>query len=314
MVNISSAGLVRAKTLLGLDENNNLQSCQARITKQSVMDSLDGGQNSTCLEMQEGSNIIKIMDVKSLPRPSSVSASWRMESIAKAVPNLKPEMCNHAANPPPIKFHTAGGRSISVSSDALQRARSLLGDPELGTSLNEGDEDDVVSSFLKGNFCEVNSNKENDPDTSLSCHKKTKSKHQSKRFISPIRSFPNLLESSVIPENMHLGRNLMKKYADDSKVTCQEEPLSNKPCAPNTQIDYSVGNGNCSINNPSRRSSGGPLVDVSNRIGTMLVNKTSEKRKLGRRSSISPFKRPRSSKFCPPLNSNASFVPNSTSP
>ncbi|XP_034695014.1 protein BREAST CANCER SUSCEPTIBILITY 2 homolog B-like isoform X1 [Vitis riparia] len=317
MVNISSAGLVRAKTLLGLEENSNHHSCQEHITKQNVMDGLDGGQNSSCLEMQEDLNSIKSEDAKPVPRPFSTSTSWRTGSINEAVPHLKQsEMYNPAPNPPPIKFHTAGGRSISVSSDALQRARSLLGDPELGTSLNEGDEDDMVSSFLKGSFRDASSDKENDSDTSLSHHEKAKSKHTSKSFISPIRLFPNRVQSSVMPENTYSGSNLIKKYADDSKITCPQEPLSNRLCAPHTIIDNSVANGNCSINKPLGRSSGGPLVDVSNRIGTLLTNKKqtiTEKRRLGRRSSISPFKRPRSSKFCPPLNSNVSFVPNGLS-
>ena len=317
MVNISSAGLVRAKTLLGLEENSNHHSCQEHITKQSVMDGLDGGQNSSCLEMQEDLNSIKSEDAKPVPRPFSTSTSWRTESINEAVPHLKQsEMYNPAPNPPPIKFHTAGGRSISVSSDALQRARSLLGDPELGTSLNEGDEDDMISSFLKGSFRDASSDKENDSDTSLSHHEKAKSKHTSKSFISPIHLFPNRVQSSVMPENTYSGSNLIKKYADDSKITCPQQPLSNRLCAPHTIIDNSVANGNCSINKPLGRSSGGPLVDVSNRIGTLLTNKKqtiTEKRRLGRRSSISPFKRPRSSKFCPPLNSNVSFVPNGIS-
>ena len=312
-VNISSAGLVRAKTLLGLEENNNHRSCQEHITKQSMMDGIDG-QNSSSLEMQKDLNSIKIKDAESVARPFSTSTSWKTESINEPVPNLKQsEMYNCASNPPPVKFLTAGGRSISVSSDALQRAKSLLGDPELGTSLNEGAEDDMIPSFLKGSFWDVSSNKENDSDASLS---QTKSKNASKTFISPIRSFPNRVQSSVMPENMYSGSNLIKKYTDDSLINCPQKPLSNRHCAPHTIIDNSEANGKCSINKSLGRPSRDPLVDVSNRIGTVLINKkqaTSEKRRLGRRSSTSPFKRPRSSKFCPPLNINASFPPNGIS-
>ena len=312
-VNISSVGLVRAKTLLGLEENNNHRACQEHITKQSMMDGLDG-QNSSSLEMQKDLNGIKIKDAESVARPFTTSTSWKTESINEPVPNLKQsEMYNPASNPPPIKFLTAGGRSISVSTDALQRAKSLLGDLELGTSLNEGDEDDMIPSFLKGSFWDVSSNKENDSNASLS---QAKSKNASKTFISPIRSFPNRVQSSVMPENMYSGSNLIKKYTDDSQITCPQKPLSNRHCAPHTIIDNSEANGKCSINKSLGRPSRDPLVDVSNRIGTVLINKkqaTSEKRRLGRRSSTSPFKRPRSSKFCPPLNINASFPPNGIS-
>ncbi|KAL6343173.1 hypothetical protein AAG906_020971 [Vitis piasezkii] len=149
------------------------------------MDGLDGGQNSSHLEMQEDLNSIKSENAKPVPRPFSTSTSWRTESTNEAAPNLKQsEMYSPAPNPPPIKFHTAGGRSISVSSDALQRARSLLGDPELGTSLNEGDEDDMISSFLKGSFQDASSNKENDSDTSLSHHEKQKQTCIQKSHIS----------------------------------------------------------------------------------------------------------------------------------
>eukprot|EP00268_Persea_americana_P065099 TRINITY_DN8643_c1_g1_i1.p1 TRINITY_DN8643_c1_g1~~TRINITY_DN8643_c1_g1_i1.p1 ORF type:complete len:867 (-),score=167.40 TRINITY_DN8643_c1_g1_i1:1431-3725(-) len=53
-----------------------------------------------------------------------------------------------------------------------------------------------------------------------------------------------------------------------------------------------------------------PLVDVSNKIKASCANQkylTSEKRRLGRRSSISPFKRPRSSRFSNPLNASISI-------
>ncbi|KAB5552208.1 hypothetical protein DKX38_009519 [Salix brachista] len=47
------------------------------------------------------------------------------------------------------KFLSAGGRSLSVSSEALKRARSLLGDPDIGTFLNVGDAVDQGLSVFK---------------------------------------------------------------------------------------------------------------------------------------------------------------------
>lgn len=49
--------------------------------------------------------------------------------------------------PPPFKIHAAGGRSLSVSSEALKRVRSLLGDPDIRAFLNEGDAFDTGLSF-----------------------------------------------------------------------------------------------------------------------------------------------------------------------
>ncbi|KAE9608508.1 hypothetical protein Lalb_Chr08g0236481 [Lupinus albus] len=46
-----------------------------------------------------------------------------------------------------IKFHTACGRSISISNYALQRARSLLGEPHLGDFFDGGDVSDSIFSL-----------------------------------------------------------------------------------------------------------------------------------------------------------------------
>ena len=83
----------------------------------------------------------------------------------------------------------------------------------------------------------------------------------SKSLISPIRLFPNRVQSSVMPENVHSGSNLIKKYADDSKLICPQEPLSNRHHAPHTIIDNSVANGNCSINKPLGMVNGGSLAE-----------------------------------------------------
>ncbi|KAG6735265.1 hypothetical protein POTOM_062196 [Populus tomentosa] len=75
---------------------------------------------------------------------------------------LQPEAQYSAPKPPPFKFHTAGGRSFSVSSEALKRARSLPGDPDIGAFLNEGDAFDMgLSVFEDIIFDEASSNKEN---------------------------------------------------------------------------------------------------------------------------------------------------------
>ncbi|KAE8707280.1 hypothetical protein F3Y22_tig00110384pilonHSYRG00247 [Hibiscus syriacus] len=51
--------------------------------------------------------------------------------------------------PPPIKFHNVGGRSLSDSSEALKRTRSLLGETELGDLFGEMDEELLHVQFTQ---------------------------------------------------------------------------------------------------------------------------------------------------------------------
>ncbi|KAK9289849.1 hypothetical protein L1049_008009 [Liquidambar formosana] len=333
MVNISSAGLVKAKTLLGLEENYNHNTfqdfeCANQLSTTDTNEAF-GLRNSSHLEMREGVNNFGIIDAASITTPQLNSKTGLLVSELKkeAIPNLmQSEMCNSAPKPPPIKFHTAGGRSLSVSSDALQRARSLLGDPELGMFINERDVDDQVFSFFKEGRHDNNSlNKKNDPHASFSHQEMTKSKQASKNFISPLRSSSNQMRSSVMSESIISGSNLIKKFdAEDddsnfrsnSNKSSLQKPLSNRPCSPHSVTENSLANGFGSRINPPGSSSRGPLVDISNCIGTSYTNKKqiiSEKRRLGKTSSVSPFKRPRSSRFSAPLNSNILFVPNGLS-
>lgn len=105
---------------------------------------------------------------------------------------LQSEAQYSAPKPPPFKFHTAGGRSFSVSSEALKRARSLLGDPDIGAFLNEGDAFDMgFSVFEDIIFDEASSNKENSFYTAFTHPEASKCKHISKTFISPLKLSAN---------------------------------------------------------------------------------------------------------------------------
>lgn len=70
-----------------------------------------------------------------------------------------------------------------------------------------------------------------------------------------------------------------------------------------------------SQNNSHVSPPGQVLVDISNRNGTTYSdnkNSISETR-FGRNSSVSPFKRPRSSKFSTPLKRNSAMAPSGDS-
>ncbi|KAL4587138.1 hypothetical protein LXL04_000004 [Taraxacum kok-saghyz] len=215
-VNICSTGLIKAKTLLGFEENLGFQ---------------DAG------EMQE------------INRRSILSAS----------------------RPPPIKFQTAGGRSVKVSGDALKRARTLLGDPDIGNFLNEGD------AFSSNNNLGKNMlNKENNLCSSFS-DDKSKSKQKSNYFISPVKSVLSDKKTAARIEHIGLRSNLIKEFDAAENDTTKYNHI--------------------------------PLVDISNTIGT---NVTGEKRKPSTRIYPSPFKKPRNSKFIPPLTKKSTLVSNGT--
>ncbi|KAF8402568.1 hypothetical protein HHK36_010654 [Tetracentron sinense] len=328
MVNISSAGLIKAKNLLGLEGTHNHCTSQGlkQTMKQSATDELYGWENSLHLEKKAGVGASLVpgslvdceIDVYSSGRDSN-----------KAVPSImQSEVYKSDCKPSPIKFQTAGGRSISVSSDALQRARSLLGDAEAGSFPNEGGAEDPLFSFFKDTiFDETPLDNENDPYTSFFSQDAAMSKLTSKSFLPPLGTFSNQKESSTIRESIISGSNLIKKVDTDSNVYKAFlkpnnsmphilKPLSNGFCAPHTVVENSSETNNGSRMTLLGRSSGGPLVDISNNIGTTYNSPkhiSSEKKRLRRKSSISPFKRPRNSRFSTPLTSSISFLPNDSS-
>lgn len=289
LVNISSDGLARAKTLLGLEEDNGPPIVDASASRSLVICKTDFGQSR----------------FKNEAEPQFMQFT----------------MQNSAPKPPPIKFHTAGGRSLSVSSDALQRARSLLGDPELGTLSSEGDANDSVFAFPNGRrFDDCSLNEENESRSSLSYQEMAKSKHESKIFVSPLRSSSNQLHLSLKSGTTNLGANLINQFdaVDDDNVcrpnsntTCLQKPLSNGSFVSNKVVDNSLANGTALRKNPVGMSQRGHLVDISNTIGTIsmgIKQPTNERKRIGR-TSISPFKRPRSCKFTTPVNKNIPFAP-----
>lgn len=317
-VNISSAGLVRAKKLLGLEEDNahcNLQGECVRdlsdCTEQKGRDNLD---------TKEGTNNYGVIDSSSFQMHSSSFKACLAGSDLNSEVNstgMHYDILNSTPKMPPMKFHTAGGRSLSVSGDALKRARSLLGDPELGNFLDKMDADD---SLRKSGGIQLN--KEQDKYTPCSHQGTEKNVCVSRVFISPLQSFNKQLRSPFNSENLALGSNLIEKFeavsdenicALSSSKSSRDEPLDVRSSAPQSIINYSLKKGAGSRINPLGQSSCMPLTDISNHVGKVNINNkptATEKRRLGSASSMSPFKRPRSSKFSTPLNKTSKTVSN----
>ena len=84
MVGISTTSPVRAKTLLGLEENNGHHSCQEHITRQSVMDGLDGERDSSFGDIRRFEQY-KREDSKPVPSSLGTSTSRRTESTNEVI-------------------------------------------------------------------------------------------------------------------------------------------------------------------------------------------------------------------------------------
>lgn len=320
-VGLSPAGLIRAKKLLGLEENYKLCTSQdlEDTAGQSVSNEMNGMGNLRYMEKGVcESHLIASMhhsgpfDTSSIPHSASHCQRYKNSSINDVFPNLLgSDAHKFYMKQPSIKFQTAGGRSITVSSDALQRARSLLGDVEPGVLPNEFTVHDPLFSCLKEDkTCEDASlNTENVPYASLLHQNAAASK-------CPMNGFPSYTgfnqgqSSSQSEAASSWGDNDILKHVDsngavskgicwsNNNITCMQQPLSGYNCATPMLVRSSLKK-DLSSRTVQGRSPGGPLVDVSNKIEASCANEkylTSKKRRLGRKCSISPFKRPRSSR------------------
>ncbi|PKI51435.1 hypothetical protein CRG98_028146 [Punica granatum] len=279
MVNVSSAGLVKAKTLLGLGEDDD--HCASQGLGISKPFSNNNGYRSlnSLPRVKGGANVADVMEGESISGSGSTCQSGSAENRLKllAYPNsVQPKTHDLPAKPAAIKFHTAGGRSLSISSDALKRARSLLGDPELGSFLNEG------------RLCNDPSKKENEPPISLQYQGTPNHKDATKSFISPLLRLSSDGERSLnSSKKIKEGSNLIAQfnaaasecpYRFGSDSGSPKRPLMERSYAP---VDPSVVKDCDSRSNCHASPRGQVLLDISNitRVNySSNENNVSEKR------------------------------------
>ena len=118
------------------------------------------------------------------------------------------------------------------------------------------------------------------------------------------------------------GNNLIKKfdavvnesdYSPESSNASGQKPLNDRNQEPESTLYHSSSNGLSSKADPLGMSSRRPLVDISNTNNTVHTNDrqpASEKRRLGSRVTVSPFKRPRISKISVPFDQDVGIFPN----
>ncbi|XP_018624600.2 protein BREAST CANCER SUSCEPTIBILITY 2 homolog B-like isoform X1 [Nicotiana tabacum] len=314
-VSISSAGLNRAKALLGLEEKGDNETFQGFEKKNRSSDEHFGFRSSVPFVAVEG--IANTWSTKA----SAASLSpfdVKFNSSVCAAEELVPDFLHCADKPPPIKFHTAGGRSISVSSEALKRARSLLGDPELGCLVDEKDVVDPLFSFPKDQkSVDQSSIKELNSDTPVSLLSAAKGSGSLSLFTPPFGSTLYHKKSSVRTENLTPASNLMKEFDAVAKESTsrldhsipQHGEAFNKNSAAVDLKENDIPSKPKLLQRPSR----GSLVDISNNIGAGSADRNQnfgQKRKPGRGSFVSPFKKPRIAKIVTPLKRNDSGASN----
>ncbi|KAK7393765.1 hypothetical protein VNO78_22329 [Psophocarpus tetragonolobus] len=287
-VTISSSGLERAKTLL--------ETIDSSIQSPHHTKNL----HKTCGKQQESPQW-------KLPRVVNGSSCGGGDALKNGF-DLEEK---HAYKQAPIKFQTAGGRSISISTDALQRARSLLGDPDVGDLFEGGDVDNSVFSFpFKRQRDQAPSGERADCDTPLFRGVTAGSKNKTKSFTFPLQSSTQRELPTKFPCEGD-GNNLILKFdAVGEESSCSRKSTNahgqKPPCGRNQPphsavFDSPFNDFSSKIYTRSmliRR----PLVDVSNTIQTDQTNNkqpASGKRRLGLRVSVSPFKKPRCSNTVP---------------
>ncbi|CAO2820162.1 unnamed protein product [Amaranthus hypochondriacus] len=312
-VNISSAGLLRAKTLLGVHEINDdctfqsIQPPKKKLCRVPTVSHEKGTENNTFCSK--------------LPfhlRNNSSENDFVDKDIGK---HIQPEFSDSTTKPSAIKFQTAGGRLISVSKDALQRARNLLGDPEMDSLQNEGGDGASMFSFISHSNTDGGAfNKENSTGSSHQY------KQNSKIFASPMK-----LSSHKKPEGksetLISGTNLIRKFDAEANtshssykpsLSYMNNPFQEKLNVFDATPQNSIANGPgpTSHFHKSSKLSGLPLTDITNTTAIASGSKkgtTNDIKRHGRRSYVSPFKTPRSSKFITSLNCNQFLVPNGLS-
>ncbi|XP_061357187.1 protein BREAST CANCER SUSCEPTIBILITY 2 homolog B-like [Gastrolobium bilobum] len=323
-ITISSNGLARAKTLLGLKEDtvgSNIPSPQhtkksPQHTKKlhAMVETYERQQLSPHVQQHKVINSYKMMNVVSCQSPSVGSSH-----------TLKNEFDQKVVQPDkqaPIKFQTAGGRSISISNDALQRARSLLGDPDLGDFLDGGDVGDSIFSFQnkRQNNTTLACDR-SDTNTPLRHQITSESNHMTKSCTYPMRSS----RQKDFSTSEGTGNNLIMRFDavgdenDYSRKSCNtwgQKPLYDRNQAPDSTVYHSSLNGFSSKADPREMSSGRSFADISNTINTVHTKNrqaASGKRRLGLGLTVSSFKRPRCSKTSVPFDQDVAVFPNDLS-
>ncbi|XP_049936244.1 protein BREAST CANCER SUSCEPTIBILITY 2 homolog A-like isoform X2 [Nymphaea colorata] len=333
-IKLSSKSLSRASNLLSDNKENFSHSQKCEPILNHVCDigqhTWDGGGNlvdkylvnageeTTC----NTKPLITVSGHKrQLTGPTCMYLSEKQSDADVCTKTMGCGMKNFAPKEPQIKIQTAGGRSLSVSGDALKRAMNLLGGSEFGIqscNMNSGDSL-CFSSSEKRDFNMTSCSKENIPLIPIFKPKCAINEGLTEKmqpcFGTPTQSNPfrpasNLNSTGGIRERIGASDDICKHTERErapllGDTSYSKELPINSPMQDKLQgVDGSPG-----------KQQNSPFVDILNdNHGESTVppfgllsaysckpSPNGGKRRLGRRSSISPFKQPRQSRFFAPL-------------
>ncbi|XP_020673370.1 protein BREAST CANCER SUSCEPTIBILITY 2 homolog B isoform X2 [Dendrobium catenatum] len=201
---------------------------------------------------------------------------------------------------PPLKFHTAGGQSISISADALKHARNLLNDLE-----SEAIEDEAKENALSYSTYETNK-----INNESSCNVKRVGNLHDGIFMnkavfeisSSVKQFRSPLMAPITSSSFPNHVDSKPDHHSNNNDSCSKPP-NKELSTSHTKVPYS---------RMIRASSSvqGEFVDISNYANSSMKNKSwinGKKKRLGMESSSS-FKKPRTSKFSTSNNSSSSLA------
>ncbi|XP_051223047.1 protein BREAST CANCER SUSCEPTIBILITY 2 homolog B isoform X4 [Lolium perenne] len=283
-VNISSVGVSRAASLLGLEENT----------------------LSTQFFGHVGDKLgTKITVERENPDQRLDLASRTTENQVHKEPHLPFELSNNTvfdSGEHSIRFSTAGGRSMAISSDALQRAKSLLGESDVVStnkptdySLAAGCKDEITNSTVapKGGGSDLSkiSRASGKPEIATFSRQGMSDRKHTRSFGHAVPDTPATNENA---NSFHVGSFSISEFSKIPK--------------PSSRVLSEADNVDDTKDKTQRlHMPAGVLVDITNFMGTHSGNidhVANEKRRIGGRNSPSPFKRPRSSRFIAPIITN----------
>ncbi|XP_037411655.1 protein BREAST CANCER SUSCEPTIBILITY 2 homolog B-like isoform X8 [Triticum dicoccoides] len=284
-VNISSVGVSRAATLLGLEGNTLSTQFFGHV----------GDKLGTKINFEQEN-----------PEQRLGLASYPTENQVHKEPHRPFELSNNTVSDSgehSIRFSTAGGRSMAISSYALERAKSLLGESDLVVSTNN------LVSYPLGSAC--NDKMQNstvapkEGGSDLSKRRRVSGRTELATFSHQAmsdRKDTGSLGNAV--SDIHPTSENTNRFHVGSRST-SEIPKIVKPssrCLSETDNTNDTKDKTRQLHMPA-----GALVDISNFMGSYSGNidhVVNEKRRIGGRNSASSFKRPRSSRFITPISTN----------
>ncbi|PNT69978.1 hypothetical protein BRADI_2g03990v3 [Brachypodium distachyon] len=296
-VNISSVGVSRAAALLGLEENTLSTQFFGHVGEKL-------GTKIT-VERENPEQRLGTASVHGISGGCSMS-SFPTENQVLKEPHMSFLLSNSTLSDSgecPIRFSTAGGRSMAISSDALQRAKSLLGESELAVS-----KDDLVG------HSSVSVSKDEIPSSTLAWKEGDLDLPKISRAEG--KTELSTFSHEAIPEKKHTGSfgyavpDTLATKGNGNRFHVGSHSISNIPKIPKPSSRCLSESDNASDTKDMARRlhmPSGALVDITNFMGEHSGNinhVNNEKRRSVGRNSASPFKRPRSSRFIAPINTN----------